>query len=200
MIDLDNDGSLQSYEWTSFFKLFIVNFEGCDKDKNHRLDINEFKDCLNNETIFGNTMKYNDNLIPDKEVFTNQLFKMLDFRENSSINLYEYIVLRRTNYAYNMCLKQDGEFNYKNFPIAIHLTVKTMYVKITIYIRSNLLITRLESVYNHTVKYSFFEKENKMDFVTFIAISNLIRLFTKDDFFNFGYQCRLFGSIYHCHH
>jgi len=45
---------------------------------------------------------------------------------------------------------------------------------------------RLEIIYNKTVKYSYYQKDNKMDFVTFIAMSNLIRLFTNDDYFNFG--------------
>ena len=119
---------MQYFEWSSFYNLFIINFEECDKDKNHKLTMEEFKECFGNETIFGNTTKYNEDLSIDKEVFTNQLFKILDLRQNSSLNLYDYLLLRRTNYAYNMCLMQDSEFNYKNFPIAIHLALNKMYI------------------------------------------------------------------------
>jgi hypothetical protein len=41
-------------------------------------------------------------------------------------------------------------------------------------------------VYNKTIKYSFFQKDDKMDFVTFVTLINLIRLFGKNNFFNHG--------------
>ena len=71
--------------------------------------------------------KYNEKLISDKDVFSNQLFKMLDLKMKLSLNLYEYVELRKSNFAYNVCLKQDEEFSYKNFPVAIHMVIKGMY-------------------------------------------------------------------------
>jgi hypothetical protein len=128
LIDINDDGSLQYYEWKSFRELFITNFEGCDKDKNHLLNADEFKACLGNETVFGNTTKYNDQLAPDKDPFTSQLMKSLDFKQNQSLNFYEYLILRRTSYSYGKCAQQDGDFTFKNFPIATHLALKRVYI------------------------------------------------------------------------
>lgn len=42
-------------------------------------------------------------------------------------------------------------------------------------------------VYNKTVNYSLFQKDLKMDFVTFIWQTNIIHLFTRHNFFSHGF-------------
>ena len=51
----------------------------------------------------------------------------------------------------------------------------------------NLQRNTLERIYNESVNFSFFQKEGKMDFVTFFVISNFMQLFTTSNFFNYGY-------------
>lgn len=103
-----------------------MNFEGCDKDKNHLLNGDELKDCISNETVFGNTTKYNDQLAENKDANNNELLKSLDFHLNQSLNFFQYLLLRKASYAFGKCVVQDGELNFKNYPVAEHLAIKRL--------------------------------------------------------------------------
>ena len=124
-MDINEDGYVQYIEWRSFYTLFLENFQNCDKDKNHLLNFDEFKDCLS-ESTFEDATKEDNSHTSDKEVFSWTALKSLDFKQNQSINIYQYLLLRSDNYAYSKCIKQDESFFYKNFPVAVHLSVRKM--------------------------------------------------------------------------
>lgn len=101
LCDRNGDSSIQYAEWTNFYKLFVVPFEECNKEKKeYTLSEKDLSECLNSTQLDSFGAPYND-----LNKVASILIAILDRTKQKSINLLNYVFLRKVNLAWKSCSK-----------------------------------------------------------------------------------------------
>ena len=178
--DRNGDALVQYAEWTNFYKLFVLPFEQCNKEKKeYTLNEKDFGECLNSSQLDSFRDSYND-----LGKAAGILINMLDRSNQKSINLLNYIFLRKANLAWKQCSKNarisSGEIgcglgviaNAKN-NFAVHPSQFQMTFDLGMQLNRGLntkskfmdllTFTNLAHLFSY---YNEFSKQNKKNFVT----------------------------------
>jgi len=105
---LDKQSYKTVFNDRAYMKIFLSSFYSCDKDRDNLLSLNEFKDCMKNDTylsiikpppvVFAAFANYTN---PD--FFYNQIFQVLDVFSSGSLNFHAYMELRLMIFSWKKC-------------------------------------------------------------------------------------------------
>ncbi len=123
---MNNDKTIQDSEWKNFFELFVSPFNECDKDSNKLLKIDEVTECIKSGDKFSNVITFHSQWITNMDNFYLKVFNAFDVDRDNQLNLYDYVMLRNYNNAYDILLAKESKIYYNNFEIGIHLITKNV--------------------------------------------------------------------------
>lgn len=105
--DIKREGKISKNEWNTFYKTFIIPFELADSNKDQLLDEKEFKEAIKDiDEQGGNflTKGHRENYIQEIMETLSKRTKNTRTNQKLSINLNEYIYMRRAGVAWLKCV------------------------------------------------------------------------------------------------
>jgi Ca2+-binding EF-hand superfamily protein len=158
----------------SGIKVFIDNFEACDKNNNTYLNLAEFTACMTTDPFLNKVTppppqfaSYANYTIPSE--FYEELFNRLDTFHMGFINLHDYMMLRLFVFSLKKCSVISPFIEEIAFECAIDIVSGTR----------TLPRTTARHVYNLGVELSNSFGSRNMDFITFTTVAESARLFSK---------------------
>lgn len=168
-------------EYFNFHRIFIKQFDICDKNKDGLLSRKEFLHCFHNKTntLYSNiiTNAKKNFTIDSVDNFVNGIFNVFRMEKKNRINLYGFIMLLKYIRSYEIVSNKESCVKYNNMNIAIHM----IYGKEKDFLYES---NGIEIIYNKTFPYFYYEnkKNNQcMDFVSFCSLGRLFEHITIDN-------------------
>jgi hypothetical protein len=126
LIDSNKDKIIQGYEWDDFYSLFITPFIKCDTNNDLFLSISEGKICIEKGEKFKNLISYTTQITDDIQSFLERIVNTFDLDRDGKLNLYDYVILRNFNNAYDILLVKEQKLYFKNFEVGLHMISKNL--------------------------------------------------------------------------
>ena len=158
----------------SFLRIFIQNFESCDKNADNTLDANEFNQCMLSDPYLNliqvPTLNYAANpLFTTQNGFNTVLFQLLDAYSNGFLNFHDYLQLRLYAYSWKKCSVNGPFLEEVNFECAIEVAAgfKTL--------SRNASRRLFELGLDLSNSFSL----RNLDFVSYVVVASSVRLYGK---------------------
>lgn len=126
LIDANKDKIIQGYEWDDFYSLFITPFIKCDTNADLFLNISEGTNCIKEGEKFRNLVAFSSGLTDDIQSFLVRIINTFDLDRDGKLNLYDYVILRNFNNAYDILLVKEQKLYFKNFEVGLHMISKNL--------------------------------------------------------------------------
>lgn len=163
-------------DFRSSYNLFVYNFDKCDKNKNHLLDLPEFTNCLKYDPYLSliqmpNKLyaSYVNNTYTNKTGFASILFSFMDNHDRGSLNLYDYVMLRLFAFAWRKCSVNGPFIDATSFECAVDIISNSR----------SLHTNSLRKIYTLGLELTNSHNLRTMDFISYFVVSSSIRLYGK---------------------
>lgn len=121
--DKNHDDLLDQTEWDAFSSLFILPFEACDTNANYLLDPEEFKACFDADP--------RTKLVQFRRRYEDTKHKLImdtvSTRGNSEINFSDYLIIRRSLFAWQMCHSNSKYIAISAFRCSLKTAIPNKY-------------------------------------------------------------------------
>jgi hypothetical protein len=71
-------------------------------------------------------LSFHSQWVSSMDKFNSKVFQAFDLDQDGFLNLYDYIMLRNFNNAYDILLAKESKIYFYNFGIAMHIINKNM--------------------------------------------------------------------------
>lgn len=158
----------------SFLRLFIQQFETCDKNADNILDSTEFATCMTSDPYLSLIQVPSANYAAinaytDPKNFSTVLFQLLDAYNNGFLNFHDYLQLRLYAFSWKKCSVNGPFLEEVNFECAIEIAsgFKTL---------SRNAARRL---FQLGLDLSNSQSIRNLDFISYVVVASSARLYGK---------------------